>query len=163
MADQYRIPKHEAEAEVLLPGQSPSTFIIFLGEMAETHDGPERPSDLFNSQAAFIPARDRKGGLVHLRRDAVSCVSLAASLEFGERSARAEEIAADQATHMHVEAILQDGVTVRGALTYLMPEGSRRLVDYLNLPGEFLALRDGDRARLINKHRIARISSSSAR
>lgn len=163
MAEQYRVPKREVTAEVVLFGQPPAVLTIFLNEQAETHAGFERPSDLFNGPGAFLPASEKKGGLVLLRRAAVTTVSVPAEDEFGGGGTRAEDLAADQATSLQVEAILEDGSKVRGRLTYLMPDGKRRLQDFLNLPEDFLTLRDGDRARLINKHRIARITTVGPR
>jgi hypothetical protein len=159
LAEQYRVPKREVIAEVVLFGQPAVSLTIFLNERAETHDGYERPSDLFNGSGAFIPASEKKGGLVLLRRGAVTTVSVPAESEFGGGGARAEDLAADQATTLHVEAVLEDGSKLRGTLTYLMPEGQRRLQDFLNLHEEFLTLHDGDHARLINKNRIARITT----
>src|SRR5262249_24103337 len=133
LAEQYRVPKREVTAEVTLFGQAPSTLTIFLNERAETHDGFERPSDLFNGSGAFIPASEKKAGLVLLRRGAVTTVTVPAEAEFGHGGDRVEDLAVDQATVLQVEAVLEDGSKVRGSLTYLMPEGKRRLQDYLNL------------------------------
>ena len=38
-----------------------------------------------------------------------------------------------------------------------MPEHHRRVLDYLNRPEAFLALHDGDRLHLVQKHNITRV------
>jgi hypothetical protein len=163
LTEQYRVPKREVIAEVVLFGQPPASMTIFLGERAETHSGYERPSDLLNGAGAFIPAAEKKGGLVLLRRDAVTILSVPDSDELGGGDPRAEELAADQATMLQVEIVLEDGSKVGGSLVYLMPEGERRLQDFLNLPDGFLVLRDRGKVRLVNKNRIARITTVGPR
>ena len=163
MTEQYRVPKREVIAEVVLFGQPPASMTIFLSDRAETHSGFERPSDLLNRAGAFIPAAEKKGGLVLLRRDAVTTLSVLASDELGGGEPRAEDLAAEQATRLQVEIVLEDGSKACGTLTYLMPEGERRLLDFLNLPEGFITLRDGDRIRLVNKNRIARITTAGPR
>jgi hypothetical protein len=41
-----------------------------------------------------------------------------------------------------------------------MPEEHRRVLDYLNRPGRFLTLRDGDRHHLVQKNRITRVQET---
>lgn len=163
MVDQYRVPKRQVVAEVVLFGQPGTRVTLFLGENAESHAGPERPSDLLNGASDFIAATETSGGYILLRRDALTCVSVPAASEFGSEGDRAEELAAAQATSMQVETTLEDGSKVRGTIRYLMPEGRSRLIDFLNLREAFLTLRDGDRALLINKQRIARITTLGPR
>jgi len=163
LPDQFRVPKREIQAEIVLFGQKPATLRIFLNEHAEGHTGFERPSDLFNGRGAFIPASEKKGGLVLLRRQAVTSVTVAADEEFSGGEPRVEDLAPDQATTMTVEILLEDASRAHGTITFLMPEGQRRLQDFLNLPDDFLVVRDGEHARLINKHRIARITIAGPR
>ncbi len=159
MSELYRVPKREVAAEVILLGQAAAQVKLFLSERAETHLGAERPSDLFSGAGAFIPAVDPAGGPVLLQRDAVMVVSVSAEEEFGGDGQRAEDLAADQATKIEVEVVLQDGNKARGTLTYIRPDGQRRLQDFLNQSDPFLALREAGKARLINKRRIAKISA----
>jgi hypothetical protein len=56
---------------------------------------------------------------------------------------------------------LREGVTVRGTIGYVMPEGQRRLQDFLNTETPFVLIRDGDQARFVNKHHIVKIETTS--
>ena len=158
MSAPYTVPKREVAAEVVLPDGIPLRLRIFLNERAESHSGFERPSDLFNGAEGFIPTVDERGELVLLNRDSLMVVSVASEHEFGGADPRPEELALDDTTRALVDVTLEDGSTVRGLLTYLMPVAQRRLQDFLNLDERFLTLRDQKVARLINKRRIARVT-----
>jgi hypothetical protein len=155
---QFQIPKRTVLAEVALPGIEPLSFHLFLSERAQSHAGLERPSDLLNGTETFLPAADRENRVVFLRRDSVLTISVDAEAEFGGEVLRAEDLAPQDATSVRIEALIENGSRVRGTLVYIMPVGHRRLQDVLNEPARFLALRDGDRAVLVNKDRIVRVS-----
>lgn len=161
MDDSYRIPKHKVPASVAFPGKSEIRMYIFLGDCAQTHTGHERPSDLLNGPDSFFPAADFEDDIHFIHRDALSVMTTRAELEFPPDEFRAEEAAPADSTRLEVEVELEDGTSLEGIVTYLMPEGHRRLQDVLNLQDRFLVLRDGDQARLINKRRIERISPRS--
>ncbi len=52
------------------------------------------------------------------------------------------------------------GRRLSGVLSIDMPEEHRRVLDYLNRPGRFLTLRDGDRHHLVQKNRITRVQET---
>jgi hypothetical protein len=132
---------------------------LFLSERAQTHAGYERPSDLLDGPEGFLPASDPDNRVLFLHRNAVLSVSVDAAAEFGGEHMPAEVQFPEQATSAQVEILLDNGDCVTGTVRYLMPEGSRRLQDVLNQPNRFLALHDGDRARLVNKAHILRVAS----
>ncbi|HZI95435.1 MAG TPA: hypothetical protein VFE84_14410 [Patescibacteria group bacterium] len=157
MSAPYAVPKHEVLVEVALAGGPPMKLKLFLNECAQTHPGFERPSDLLNGSMCFLPAMDEHGDLVMLNRDSLTVVSVSAEHEFGIDTPRPEELAADDATRALVAVTLIDGSTIRGLLTYLLPESHRRLQDFLNQEDRFLTLHEGSSAKLVNKLRIARV------
>ena len=149
----YRIPRLQFTAEVLLLGQSPRSLNLFLGAWAKSHAGYERPSDLFNGTENFLPALDLAGKPLLLQLDAVQAAAFAADLEFGAEEMRAMDLTPEH-TSAAIDIVLEDGTPLSGIVTYLLPEGQRRVQSFLNLPERFFVLRDGDTAWLINKHRI---------
>lgn len=161
MNEAYRIPKHKVPATVVFPKKDELRMYIFLGERAQSHTGNERPSDLLNGPAPFFPAADFEGGIHFIHRDALSMLTIRAEFEFPADGFRAEDLAPGESTRLEVELELDDGTTLEGTIACLMPEGHRRLQDVLNMDDQFLVLRDGDDARLINKRRIERISPQS--
>ena len=153
----YCVPKRQVTAEVILPGQHPLTVKLFLNECAETHGGRERPSDVLNGPIAFIPATDHLGKLILLQRDSVLAVSVAAVEESQADFTLPGEPAPNDVKSVQVEVVLEEGTTIRGIATYLMPEPQRRLQDFLNTADRFLALREDSIMHLVNKRRIAQV------
>lgn len=158
MSEPFRIPKHEVPAEVRLPRRPPIQATLFLSECAAGHAGVERPSDLLNGPASFLPARGPLGRMVFFQRDAVTCVTLAARYEFGGDVLRLAALSSEEAITESVQIVMEDEMELRGTISYLMPVGSRRLQDFLNLPERFLVLREGDLVRLLNKRRILHLA-----
>ncbi len=159
MSREYCVPKRQVRARVILTGQPPADVKLFLNECAETHEGHERPIDLLNGSQAFIPAMSQDGEVVLLHRDNLMVVSLATGDESANDDMRLGEQDPGNMTVVMVELIMQDGTTVRGEVSYLMPESRRRLQDFLNTAERFLALREGAVMHLVNKRRISRIST----
>lgn len=157
MSDEYRVPKREVAAEVTIAGQKPVTLKLYLAGQAASHAGYERPSDLLNGSDPFFPVMEKKGRLALLQRDAVVIMSVPAGDERGGNEPGADEAIVGTLSSERVEVRLDDGPSVKGLVEYVMPEGSRRLVDFLNLGERFLAVRQDGTIHLINKSRITRI------
>lgn len=153
----YCVPKRQVSAEVILPGQHPLTVRFFLNECAEAHGGRERPSDVLNGPVSFIPATDHQGKVILLQRDSVLAISVAAVEERPEDVPPPEDPAPDDVKSVLVDVVLEEGTTIRGIVTYLMPEPQRRLQDFLNTSDRFLALREDSIVHLVNKRRIAQV------
>ena len=157
MANPYCVPKRQVTAEVILPGQHPFTVRLFLNERAESHGGRERTSDVLNGPVSFIPATDHQGMVILLQRDSVLAVSVAAVEEHQEDLPLDGDMAPEGLKSHLVDVVLEDGTTIRGIVTYLMPESQRRLQDFLNTGDRFLALRQESIVHLVNKRRIAQV------
>ncbi|HKY34074.1 MAG TPA: hypothetical protein VJV23_16210 [Candidatus Polarisedimenticolia bacterium] len=151
MSKEYCVPKSTARVRLLLVTGESFSFDLYLGRQAESHAGEERPSDVFNGDRHFIPLSGPDGRLAIVRRDAVMVASVAAEHETGP--------ACGELTAARVEVTIENGTALRGTVTYMMPEGERRIQDHLNAPGRFLALTEGAMVHLINKARIVRLSA----
>lgn len=158
MTEIFRVPKRQVPAQVLIPGRPALSLTLFLAESAGTHAGSERPSDLMNGDQVFFPATDLQGSTVFLRRDAVMVLTVAAAHERGDDPDAVRPLASEEATQIRLDVLLEDGTSLRGELRFLMPEGKRRLQDFLNLSDRFFLLEDGERIHLINKERIVRLT-----
>lgn len=131
---------------------------FFLGDRAETHDGPEQISDLVNGQPGFLPAVDDLGRFLLVNRHAIVVVSIDAP---DEQPPGGVETAPDllDTTHVGVSILLENGASIKGTVSYLLPDSQRRLQDFLNRGPRFLEIRQGRTIHLVNKHRIAGIWS----
>ncbi len=149
--DDLRVPKHRVAAEVLLPGGLTRRIALFLAEAAPDHDGPERPLDLLNGRAEFLPAFDEESGqMTFLHRAALAAVRV-------PREAETEELPTIPTEH-EVEILLTDGVALRGVISYLRPPERGRLVEFLNEPEPFLRLIEDGAMTLVNKRHVARVA-----
>jgi hypothetical protein len=158
MSEVYRIPRLEVPAQLAMVGRQVRSVNLYLGERAKAHPGPEKPSDLLNAGVDFIPALER-GNIVFVNLENVLVVSVPAEVEFDAEELHLLDAALAQSTHRRIQVVLDEGTPVRGDVTYLQPEGRRRLQDFLNIPQRFMVLRDGALARLVNKRRVAWVTS----
>jgi len=58
-----------------------------------------------------------------------------------------------------VEATLATGAKIQGEVRYQMPEGQRRIQDFLNTEEPFLMLRNEGKISFVNKSRIVLLKS----
>lgn len=148
---EYRIPKRQVHAEVKLPGQAPRKIQLHLASHAEQHYGQERPSDLLNGSESFLPAVDQEGGIGFIPREAVMILTVPAEHELELESVASEAAARTE----RVRILMEDGTRIQGDVTYVLPAGQERLLDFLNATDWFFRVHDAPRVHLVNKHRVA--------
>ena len=159
MTDPFRVPKHQIAAEVCLSGESPMQMKLFLSECAENHEGTERPSDLLNGPAKFLPAAGGDGKMTFVNRDLLTAVRVQVEDEFSGDVLMAMALSSEEARSSQIDVVMEDGSQFQGTLSYLMPEGQRRLQDFLNHSDRFLVVREGETVVLLNKNRIVHITA----
>jgi len=145
-----RIPKHRAEAEVTGPDGQARRFSLFLAER-KSRGGPERVVDLLNGPREFLPAVDcETDSTTILARSCIVVARVAGPLwDVDESNLPLEH---------EVELVLSNGKAIAGLISYVLPNESCRLVDYLNDPAPFLALVEGERVALVNKRYVLRVA-----
>lgn len=150
--EELRVPKRRIEVELLLHGQSPSRFAVFLGEFAEGHVGSERLSDLLNGASEFFPALELSSNtLLFVHRVSVVYARLPLPLE-----AELEEQDTIPTEH-EVRVGFADGQRIEGLVTFVLPPDRSRLIDYLNEKPPFFRLVDKQQATLINKRYVSHV------
>ena len=157
MSQEYRVIKNKVDVQVTLVGQNPFQLTLFLAAQARSHAGHERIIDVLNGKELFLPAINASGNLCLIRRDAVVMVSVPYERDGEGADEEAEEGSLPPVRRATVEVVLDGGTTVRGLIEYSMPEGRRRLVDYLNLDDGFLSVRHDGTIYHVNRHHIARV------
>ncbi len=157
---EFAVPKHRVGATLRLLGQPPVEVELFLGDNAARHSGHERPSDLLQMAEPFLAVQLKEGGVLFAARRSVLVLSVASDVELGDEDLPVEDLAAEESKTAAVMVRLEDGSSISGNVVYLMPQGHRRLQDYLNaLPETFLKLRSGDLVHLVNKERIVLVTA----
>jgi hypothetical protein len=156
--NRYRVPKRRVPVRFTLPHQPEECAHLFLGELAETHTGPERPSDVLNRPEVFIALQTGSGGVEVLCRDALSFLAVAAELE---NDPEQPPDPGDE-TRVQLSIEMDDGREVEGVARYRLPESARRLQDFLNQQDGFVRLECQQEVLLVNKRRIQRVRERSA-
>lgn len=152
---QFQIPKHTFIASVQIPGEGqPTRLSFFLGESAQDHGGPERPSDLLNGAQTFLPAMDERGRVAILNLELVASVTITTDEEVAPGSGFLRDITTTRAP---VTVVLDDGTRLTGRFEYDLPDTHRRLQDYLNLDARFFMLVEDHSIRFINRRRVASV------
>lgn len=156
MSNPYQVPKHTVQAEVLLTTGPALQLRFFLSEAAMTHEGPERPSDLLRRAKSFLPVNDTGGeGVSILRREAIMVLTISETDEIEPGDPDGSVLAGGAGGR--IEVLLVTGTKVEGELRYQMPEGQRRIQDFLNTGEPFLMLRSEGKISFVNKSHVVRI------
>lgn len=159
-APQYRVPKLRVKARVRLRGQEPRTILLHLGERAELHAGAERPSDLLCGPRDFLPVEGPEGRVLFLSTHAIDVLTVPAGLEEDPSGGAGEgEPAGTQERPLTLH--LDDGGRVTGRVRFLPQPGRGRLLDHLNGPAPFVAVREGEVVHLVNKRRVAWVAADT--
>jgi hypothetical protein len=151
---EFRVPTVALAADALMADGRRFRGRIFLPTAAHDHAGNLRPEEWMNDGVEFFPfLPDEPGGPVFLNKREVVVVTVAAS---SDRDTTLEAVA-PPARRLTLEC---GSRRFSGSIVIDMPENHSRVLDYLNRPGAFLTLRDGDRHHLVAKARITRVIES---
>ena len=157
----FQVPKRKVKAMVALTGHPLTTMWLYLCDSGDSQLGRERPSDLLNKGSDFIPVADADDNLVLLQKDAIMLVSVDAEQEVGAGYPEEVEQAGLVITH-NLEMLLVDGTQLSGSVSYLRPDGGKRLQDFVNDADQFIPVRNDDTVVLVSRQCIASITPSSA-
>lgn len=125
---------------------------IFVPASSSTHDGPMRAQEWMNAGGQFFPfLPDEAEAPIILNKKEVLVLSIESGLEH-------EEEAEVEAGQIDREVLVECGTRqLTGHLHIDMPPHHQRVLDYLNRPEAFLALHDGPKLHLVQKHNITRV------
>ncbi|MGH7568882.1 MAG: hypothetical protein ACREL9_07935 [Gemmatimonadales bacterium] len=146
----YTLPRSAVAAQLLLtqgvsrPGQ------IFVMERVPHHDGPETPLELLNRQTGFFAFRpnDDAGVLLVAKAHTVS-------LTVERQTPISDPVRLSAARMVGLECVLAGGATIGGWASFELPQGSQRLLDYLNASGEpFFALWTHASTHFVNRAHV---------
>jgi len=155
------VPKRSVEATVRMLNGPPRTFELFLSTMAETHRGPERPSDLLLRATRFLPVKEWDKAFAVVNTDAILWMTVDASVETAGDTLSAEDLAASLSVSQDVDITMSNGEVLKGTVVYLQPQGRQRLQDFLHDAPRFFVLRDGEKAHVVNVAHIALVTPRS--
>lgn len=150
----FYVPRLLRAAEVVCADGRVLRGRVFLPAAAESHTGAVRMAEWLEEPGCFFPfLPDGEGRPVLLSKQQLIVVTVAASVEDDSTEAGAAR------RRIRVEC---GSLRLEGEVVIDMPPSHSRVLDLLNRPGEFLALRSGDHNLFVRKSRIVRVTESGA-
>jgi hypothetical protein len=149
---ELRVPTIALPAELLAADGRTLVGRIFVPAAAHRHTGAMKAEEWLNEPSDFFPfLADGASTSVILNKRQVLVLSVPAAAEVDERESEEES---GPRRRVRVRC---GGRDFEGAVLIDMPENQCRLLDYLNRPGRFLGLWDGDHHRLIHKGHVTSV------
>jgi hypothetical protein len=146
---ELRVPTVTLDVEIVCADGTWFVGRLFLPAASSLHDGPMRPDEWMNDVTPFFPfLAENASAPVILNKSEVVVLTVA------EEDLPAVDPLDSPVRRVQVECRER---TVGGTVVIDMPEGHRRVLDYLNRPDAFLIVHDGDRRHLVRKARITRV------
>jgi hypothetical protein len=153
---ELRVPTVALPAEILCTDGRKLVGRIFVPATASRHTGSMRAEEWIDDAASFFPfLSDGASGPVILNKRHVLVLSVPFA---AERDGPGQE--EDEAGTRRRVRVWCDDRDVEGSVHIDMPENQSRVLDYLNRPGRFIGLWDGQRHLLIQKDRITRVQEN---
>lgn len=139
-----KVVKFRQRAAILFSTQGALDVNLFLSYQAETHSGRENILDLLNSTRAFIPVEDA------LTND-ILLVGKARIVQVTLYERDQESLESPGLVELPVTVELLNGEMVEGSFFTDLPEGRKRLSDYLDQTDPFILLRQEKNDQVLNK------------
>jgi hypothetical protein len=144
---ELKVPVETLQASLLCADGERLTGRLFLPPGASAPSGPMRPEERLNDADEFFPFQpDGQADVILINKEAVSVVTLS----LPERDV-------EQALPHRRVVVACDGREYQGSIVLDTPDTQLRVLDHLNAPGRFVAVREGKLEHLVNKRRIGRV------
>ena len=153
-ASEFSFEKRRADAVVTLSNGNPVRGCFFTAGCSARHDGPERISDLLNSETEFFPFEVQAVGAPG-RSSTTAPRSSPCRCSTTRRSGiRGYAVA----TRRIVSLLLSDGHRVEGAVRVYRPEGRDRVSDWTRQPEIFRYVEGQHATFIVNATHIVAVT-----
>lgn len=131
--------------------------VLFLDPASARHDGPQTLAEYLEEGEEFLPFQTG----ADFQFVPKSSIELARVREEDESVLPWDDIPLvpsdedDAPQEVRLKIVMRGGAVIEGEILSAMPPGQRRLIDYLNQPSRFLALRHGETVTMVNKVFVA--------
>jgi hypothetical protein len=147
--EEFRVPTTPIEAELQFVDGRALRGTVFVPASTSVHSGPERVDEWVNEAASFFAFRpEGTEGAELVGKRGVVRLSVSAS------AAREDTPTEVERSRVVIEC---SGSRFEGDIRLDMPDHQRRVIDYVNQPGAFISLHDGETVHLIQKRLVIRI------
>jgi len=148
----FRVPTVPLATEIQCVDGTVLRGTVYLSADSAVQAGPMLPDEWINGPGMFFPfLPTHSEAAILVNKSNVLTLSVAAPPDDAEQ---APELA------LLVQGVVVEAGTARleGSVAIDMPDYRRRLVDYLNRPEPFLALKSGTRLHFVRKDCISRVA-----
>jgi hypothetical protein len=153
---ELRVPTVALPAEILCSDGRTLVGRIFVPATASRHTGAMRAEEWIEDPASFFPfLADGASSPVILNKRQVVALSVPFAAERDEPGREEDEVVARRRVRMHC-----DERAFEGAVHIDLPQSQSRVLDYLNRPGRFVGLWNGQRHVLIQRDLITRVQEN---
>lgn len=152
---EFRVPTVALPAEVLSADGHTLLGRIFVPASASRHSGAMRAEEWMDEATDFFPfLEDGSTSSIILNKRQVVVLSI------HEPPASDEAVDDEPAGTRRKVRVRCGDRDIDGSVVIEMPESQSRLLDYLNRPGRFLGLWDGQHHRLVQKDHITSVQEN---
>jgi hypothetical protein len=152
----YQVPRLLRTADVLFADGRRTRGRVFLPATAEAHAGPMRVDEWLEEAASFFPfLPDGEGRPVILNKEQLVALTVPGGGDL-------DDLQADSLLPRQLVEVECGAQRLTGEVVIDMPADHLRMLDLLNRPGSFLAVREGERRHFVRKSRITRLSERAA-
>lgn len=151
---EYQVPKEKASILIEMPPHEPETRFIFLSPFAQSHNGAETASEVFNASQAFIPLYREGGEMLLACHDAITWVMVGQPQRTEWHYYQTRAGVPDAAVHFEFDT----GTHLDGRIALIGPAGSQRVLDIVNRQEGFLHLERDEELFLVNLKRVISIT-----
>jgi hypothetical protein len=150
----FQIPKFEAEVELMLIDSRYLKGRIFLPILTGNPLGHMPLADWLNEQSEFFPfLPDNSKEAEILSKKALVQAIIGAELDQNEIYEMMEQTVWIE----QVEVLCSPSATLRGSILLNLPPGRSRVLDFLNMPTRFFALKNDATTHVINKNFVVSV------
>lgn len=154
----FQIPKFEAEAELLLTNKTKLHGKLFLSILPSSPLGHSSVVDWLNEPMNFFPFLSNEHNVTEIiSKRALMQATIDADLDKSEMTVVLEE-------NVWIERIEVNcgSYSITGEVLLNLPPDRVRVLDFLNQPARFFALKSGSKLHIINKDFITSVKELSA-
>ncbi|MBN2371841.1 MAG: hypothetical protein JXO72_15270 [Vicinamibacteria bacterium] len=150
----FRVPKRGLQVRVLLEGRQEFIGQLYVPETGP-YGGPGRLSDRLNNEDEdFMPLSCGESGVFLICKSRIIFIEVDVNQEEPEPMD-----VADRNIEIRIDTI--DGHAISGRISYMMPPGQRRTLDFLNAAPAFIPLLGAGKITHVRRASVTRVRELS--
>ena len=145
---QYQVEKQQADASIYLVDGQTREGVLFLSPFSSSGTGQQTVVDLLREPDPFLPFIGSDKAFLLINKSQISHISFQPH----------DDAPPPLGDPVEVSVTFINGKQLAGTIVLEVPEGKRRLIDYMNSSPDYIELDQGDAHYLINPAVIIEIA-----